>query len=288
MSKNKNIFKKLLSKFKSNTTLVAVLNLHGAIGCGGIGMRKTSLSIHSIKKDIDQVFALPKLKAVALSVNSPGGSPVQSERIYDYIRCMSKKHKIPVYAFAEDVAASGGYFLACAAKEIYASNNSIIGSIGVITSGFGFTDAIKKIGIERRVVTQGKNKSVMDPFLPIKSQDKKILTAIQKDIHESFKEVVIKSRGNKLKEDHDILFSGEFWSGKQSLKLGLIDGIGDMYAVMNSKYGDNIKYHCIEKKEPWIKKKLGLDLCIYQNIDYFIDKIASSIRERLDSMKFGS
>ena len=283
MSKKKNIWSSIKSLFKKHKKNVVILNLHGIIGSHNIGLRKANLSIHALKKDIDKAFELPNLTAVALSVNSPGGAPVQAELITKYILSSSVKHNVPLYSFVEDIAASGGYWLACCSKEIYASRSSIIGSIGVISSGFGFVDAIKKLGIKRRVITQGKNKSIYDPFLPEKDNDKKIIESVQKDIHQEFKDLVKAARGKKLKASADKLFSGEFWSGSKALDIGLIDGIGDVYTIMEQKYGKNIKFHLIEKEESWLRKKLGLASIFDGVIDSFLMKI----KERIDFNKFG-
>ena len=282
----KNIGIKILNFFrilKKKKKVVSVLRLKGAIGpaLGGFS-RGAGLSFESIKKDIDKAFAVSGLKAVALVINSSGGSPVQAELIHNYIRRSSKKKEIPVYTFVEDVAASGGYWLACASDEIYASESSIIGSIGVISSGFGLTEAIKKLGIERRVITQGKNKSIYDPFLPVKTEDKNIIEAVQKDIYESFKKLVISRRGAKLAKDHDKLFSGEFWSGKKGLALGLIDGIGSFYEIMEKKYGGEIDYKFIEKEESWLGKKFKW-MC---GIPSPVNEVGTQLKEQLQIEKF--
>ena len=171
------MLRKLKKLFTNKLPTIAVINLYGVISSGK-SFNKSTLSLDSIKSNIDKAFELPQLKAVALAINSPGGSPVQTELIYKYIRRLATEKKISIYSFAEDVAASGGYWLACVGDEIYASSSSIIGSIGVISSGFGFVDVIKKIGIERRIYTQGENKSVLDPFKPEKQSDIKIIHGI--------------------------------------------------------------------------------------------------------------
>ena len=283
MSKKQNIWSRITSIFKRSKKNVVILNLHGVIGSHNIGLKKPSLSIHALKKDIDKAFETPRLTAVALSINSPGGAPVQAELITKYILKSASKHNVPLYSFVEDVAASGGYWLACCSKEIYASRSSIIGSIGVISSGFGFVDTIKKLGIKRRVITQGKNKSIYDPFLPEKESDKEIIESIQKDIHQEFKDLVEASRKNKLKASADKLFNGEFWSGSKALDMGLIDGIGDVYTIMEERYGKDVKFHLIEKEESWLKKKLGVSSAF----DGFIDSFFMKIKERVDFNKFG-
>ena len=202
-------------------------------------------------------MSLKKAKVRAISINSPGGSPVQSHLIYKFIRDKAKKNKKKVIVFAEDVAASGGYLIACAGDEIYANSSSIIGSIGVIYSSFGFTELIKKIGVERRVHTAGKNKSTLDPFLDEKNEDIERLKNIQLDLHEDFIRVVEESRGTKLNKSEIELFSDEFWSGSKAKKLGLIDGIGNANEILREKFGDDVVIKKFEKSKSWFAKKLA-------------------------------
>lgn len=245
-----------LEIFKSNKKRVAVIKLHGVIGKTG-GLRSSGMTIDSLNLLIEKSFEYPNLAAVCLSINSPGGSPVQSELISSRIMSLAEEKNIPVYAFVEDVAASGGYWLACSAKEVYASTSSIIGSIGVISSGFGLNEAISKLGIERRVYTSGKNKSVLDPFMPAKSDDIKLIKKLQEGIHKHFIDYVKTRRGGKLTQEDDILFNGEFWNGKIALDYGLIDGIDDLYSFINKKFG-KIKIEYVSAKESWFKKKIGI------------------------------
>ncbi len=287
MKNKKNLWTKIKSLIKKPSKTVAILNLHGVIGAHNIGLRKANLSLSSLKKDIDKTFDLSGLKAVVLSINSPGGAPVQAELIAKYIIDKSVEKKIPLYSFVEDIAASGGYWLACCGQEIYASRSSIIGSIGVISSGFGFVNTIKKLGITRRIITQGKNKSIYDPFLPEKDKDKEIIKSVQKDIHDEFKKLVKNSRKNKLKSSEEKLFSGEFWSGSKALELGLIDGIGDIYATMKEKYGKNIEFQTIEKEEGWLKRKLGISSNSNNNYDSICDSLLCKIKETFYFNRFG-
>lgn len=243
---------------KMRKKTVSVIYLHGVIGAVSRYSGQGSLDLKSIKSNIDRAFDNKNNIAVALSINSPGGSPVQSELIQKYISLKAKKSNIPVLAFVEDIAASGGYWLACSGEKIYASENSIIGSIGVISAGFGFVDAIKKLGIERRIITQGENKSIYDPFMPTRQKDVKIIESLQEDIHQSFKELVKKSRGKKINADNKFLFSGEFWTGKKALDLGLIDEINDMYTVLERDFGKEIKIQCISAPKSFLKKLFGL------------------------------
>lgn len=216
------------------------------------------ISIKSLAENIEKAFKTPNLKAVALAINSPGGSPVQAALVAKRIRDMSKKKEIPVFAFVEDVAASGGYWLACAADEIYANESSIVGSIGVISAGFGFQDAIAKLGVERRVHTSGDKKSILDPFKPEKDEDVKILTDLQKELHNNFIGYVRERRAAKLNDKDANLFSGEFWTGKKGKELGLVDEIGDMYEVMKEKFGDEVEFKYIHKPRGWLEKRMGI------------------------------
>ena len=226
--------------------LIPHIRLSGVIGT--VGRFKQGINFAGQQETIDKAFSFKKALAVAISINSPGGSPVQSHLIYSYIRELAKKNNKKVLVFAEDVAASGGYLIACAGDEIYANSSSIVGSIGVISASFGFQDAIKKIGIERRVYTAGKNKSTHDPFKEEKEEDIERLKNIQLDLHKDFIDVVEKSRGKKLNKDDGIeLFSGEFWSGRKAKELGLIDGIGNSDQILREKFGEEIEI----KKRYW-------------------------------------
>ena len=245
----------IFSYFKDKR-IVSHIRLSGVIG--NVGKFKQGIDFSSQQEIIKKAFSLKKIKSVAISINSPGGSPVQSHLIYSYIRSLAKKKKIKVLVFAEDVAASGGYLIACAGDEIYANSSSIIGSIGVIYASFGFQDMIKKIGIQRRVYTAGKNKSTLDPFVEEKEEDIKRLKNIQLDLHKDFINVVEKSRGSKLNTKSDIdLFTGEFWSGSKAKNLGLIDGLGNADEVLKQKFGENVVIKKFEKEKSWIAKKIS-------------------------------
>ena len=235
----------MFSLFKKKK-IIPLVKLSGVIG--SVGKFKQGIDFSGQEEIITKAFSLKKSPAVAISINSPGGSPVQSHLIHDHIRQLAKKNNKKVIVFAEDVAASGGYLISCAGDEIYANKSSIIGSIGVIYSSFGFKDLIGKIGVERRVYTAGKNKSTLDPFLDEKEEDIKRLKNIQLDLHKDFIDVVENSRASKLKKDKGIeLFSGEFWSGRKALELGLIDGLGNVNDVLINKFGENIIIKKFEK-----------------------------------------
>jgi len=268
----------MLSLFKKKK-IIAHIKLNGVIG--NVGKFKQGIDFSGQEEIIEKAFSLKKAKAIAISINSPGGSPVQSHLIYKFIRAQAKKNKKKVIVFAEDVAASGGYLIACAGDEIYANSSSIIGSIGVIYSSFGFTDLIKKIGIERRVHTAGKNKSTLDPFLEEKKEDIERLKTIQLDLHKDFIQVVEGSRGLKLnKQDGIELFSGEFWSGSKAKELGLIDGIGNANEILKEKFGDDVVIKKFEKSKGWLSKKLS-------SSNAQINELANIIEERSIWQRYG-
>ena len=241
--------------FGSSAPVVAVIRLHGVIG--RLGPLRSGLTLAGLAGVMEQAFKLKHLKAVAIAVNSPGGSPVQSSLIFKRLRALAEERDVPILAFAEDAAASGGYWLACAGDEIYADTNSIVGSIGVISAGFGFPEMIKRFGIERRIHTAGENKAILDPFEVEKPEDIKRLTAIFSDIHESFIDLVRDRRGKRLKGDDKELFSGAFWTGRQALELGLIDGIGDLRTVLRERFGKEVKLRVMQPRKSWLKRRLG-------------------------------
>jgi len=238
--------------------VVAVLRLAGVIGQLG-PVRRGGLTLADLAGTIEKAFELPRVKAVALAINSPGGSPVQSALIAGRIRALAAENELPVYAFCEDVAASGGYWLACAADEIYADGASIVGSIGVITAGFGFPEALSKLGIERRVYSAGAHKAQLDPFQPENERDIAHLKELQKDLHAQFIDYVRLRRGGKLKGDVETLFSGDFWSGRLAEGLGLIDGVADLRSKMRAIYGDKVKLRIVSQPRGWLQRRFGLD-----------------------------
>jgi signal peptide peptidase SppA len=236
------------ARWRRAAPVIHVVRLQGAIGAG------TPMRPALTAKDLEPVFqrAFKKgIAGVALVINCPGGSAVQSALIARRIRALAERHKLPVYAFCEDVAASGGYWLACAADEIYADTNSIVGSIGVISAGFGFQEAIAKLGIERRVHTAGENKSILDPFMPEKQEDVKRLLEFQAHAHDVFKAHVRERRFGKLKEEERDLFSGAFWSGSRAMELGLVDGIGHLHDVLIHKFGEKVDLQAIQPSQGW-------------------------------------
>ena len=258
--------------------IIPLIRLSGVIG--NVGKFKQGIDLVGQENIIKKAFITKKSPAVAISINSPGGSPVQSHLVHDYIRSQAKKFKKKVIVFAEDVAASGGYLIACAGDEIYANKSSIIGSIGVIYSSFGFKDLIGKIGVQRRVYTAGKNKSTLDPFLDEKKDDIERLKNIQLDLHKDFIDVVENSRSKKLKKDSGIeLFSGEFWSGRKALELGLVDGIGNANDILKEKFGDDIVIKKFEKNKSWISRKLSSEVQF--------EKLINTLEEKSIWQKYG-
>ena len=271
---------KKLANALDGAPTVGVLRLNGIIGSSGMG-RRTGLALAEQASSIERVFKLSRLKAVALAINSPGGSPVQSALLAGRIRQLAEENEIPVYAFCEDVAASGGYWLACAAEEIYADPASIVGSIGVVSAGFGFTDMLEKIGVERRVHTSGEKKGMLDPFVPEVEDDLERLREIQEDIHEQFKDYVRKRRGTKLTASEDMLFSGEFWTGRRSQELGLIDGLGDLRSIMREKFGEKVNLHLVGGR-----KRFGLGRLLGGQAD-LVDQGVAAFEDRAYWSRFG-
>ena len=272
----------MISIFKifKKKKIIPHIRLSGIIG--SVGRFKQGINFAGQQEIIDKAFSIKKALAVAVSINSPGGSPVQSHLIYSYIKKMAKKNNKKVLVFAEDVAASGGYLIACAGDEIYANSSSIVGSIGVISASFGFQDAIKKIGIERRVYTAGKNKSTLDPFKEEKEEDIQRIKKLQLELHSDFINLVKKSRGSKLKDpEKNNTFTGEFWSGSTSLTLGLIDGLGNAEDILRKKFGENIEIKKMEKPKGFIAKKLS------SSLENQVDNVANLLEERALWSKFG-
>src|SRR6195256_3242092 len=224
------------AKFRRGAAVVPVVRLSGVIGA--VTPLRPGMSLAGVARTLERAFATKHAKAVALVINSPGGSPVQSRQIYLRIRQLAAEKKLPVLVFVEDVAASGGYMIACAGDEIFCDPSSILGSIGVVGGAFGFQDLIKKIGVERRLYTAGAHKAMLDPFLPENPDDAARVKALQHEIHAIFIALVKQSRGSRLKGADDVLFTGEYWAGETSVSLGLADAVGDLRTTLRSRYGD--------------------------------------------------
>jgi signal peptide peptidase SppA len=224
--------------FRKRPPTVAVVRFDGVIAAR---RSRLTISLASHAAALDRAVRVKGLAALAIVVNSPGGAPVQSALLYRRIRALAEEHGVPVVAFAEDLAASGGYWLALAGDEIYAEETSLVGSIGVISAGFGFPRLLDRLGIERRVHTAGENKSLLDPFRPENADDVARLIALQEDIHQSFKDHVLRRRAGKIDAADATLFSGEVLTGRMALARGLVDGIGDLRSVMRARFGDTVR-----------------------------------------------
>ncbi|WP_189678610.1 S49 family peptidase [Seohaeicola zhoushanensis] len=263
---------KLRLPFLKNPPLVSVVRLAGSIGMSGRG----SMSDTALAPVLERAFTKGKPSAVALEINSPGGSPVQSSLIGGRIRRLSEETKVPVIAFVEDVAASGGYWLAAAADEIWADESSVLGSIGVISSGFGAQVLLARQGIERRVHTAGKSKSMLDPFQPEKEEDVARLKALLEEIHANFINHVKARRGARLDANAD-LFTGDIWLARKALSLGLIDGVGHLKPKMKDRFGDKVQFRRYGLKKPFWSR-FGASLAL---------DAVSAVEERADFARFG-
>ncbi|HEX5077638.1 MAG TPA: S49 family peptidase [Geminicoccaceae bacterium] len=263
---------RLLDWLRARPPAVPIVRLTGVIG--GASLRSGGLSLSNVNPALERAFKLRGAKAVALSINSPGGSPVQSALIAGRIRALAAEKKLPVVAFIEDVGASGGYWLALAADEIFADPSSIVGSIGVIHASFGFAAAIERLGIERRLHTAGAKKSLLDPFRPERPDDVERLHAILQELHQGFKATVRGRRGARLKGGDDELFEGQIWTGRGALAAGLIDGLGDLHAVLRERFGEKVRLPLISTARPWWQRRLGLEAWPRALVDAALDGLA--------------
>ena len=271
-------------RFRSGP-IVPVVRLSGVIGIST--PLKPGLTLANVARLLDRAFKFRRARAVALVVNSPGGSAVQSHLIHERIRQLAAENKLPVIAFVEDVGASGGYMIACAADEIVCDPSSILGSIGVVGATFGFEKALKKLGIERRVYTAGKNKAMLDPFLPENPEDVKRLKAIQQDIHAKFTALVKARRGKKLKGPESALFSGEYWSGSKAVELGLADRLGDIRAVLRERFGAKVVTPMIAERG-WFSRKIpGVGAQFESLPPGLADEIISALEARAIWARYG-
>lgn len=235
--------------------VVAVVKLHGVITPTPSPLSRGTINIATVESALNRAFDHDRLKAVALAINSPGGAPTQSALVSERIRELAKRKKVPVLAFCEDVAASGGYWIACAADEIFAHASSLVGSIGVVTAGFGLNGLLDRMGVERRVYTAGAHKVRLDPFRPEKDEDVEWLKSLQSQLHDQFVSWVRERRGDRLTDGED-LFTGEIWTGARAADLGLLDGVGNLRAVINERY-PGAEISVAEPKRPLLAR-LGL------------------------------
>ncbi|MDA9507999.1 peptidase S49 [Bradyrhizobium sp. CCBAU 11386] len=281
----------LPARFRPGTAVVPVVRLSGVIGA--VTPLRPGMSLAGVARVLERAFSMRNAKAVALVINSPGGSPVQSRQIYLRIKQLAAEKKLPVLVFVEDVAASGGYMIACAGDEIFCDPSSILGSIGVVGGSFGFQDAIRRLGIERRLYTAGAHKAMLDPFLPENPDDVAKLKAIQREIHQIFISLVKESRGARLKGDDDTLFTGEYWAGESSVGLGLADGIGDLRSTLRARYGEKVLTPVIAQPTGLLSGLLGRkspgagQLSALESMAGLPDELISAVETRAIWAKFG-
>ena len=269
----------------SRRPVVPVVRLSGVIASGGL-LGSRGLNIESVAPLLKRAFETRHAQAVALSINSPGGSPVQAALIGQRIRLHAREKGLPVIAFVEDVAASGGYWLACAADEIVVDPSSIVGSIGVISAGFGFQDLLSRIGVERRVHTSGERKAMLDPFRPERPEDVERLLGLQAEIHDDFKAWVRERRAGRLKGEESKLFSGEFWTGRRGLELGLVDGLGELRATLQARYGQKVHLPIVVPRRRLLAR-LGLGSSLGGNLERLGPETLAAIEERQHWQRFG-
>jgi signal peptide peptidase SppA len=276
----------LPKRFRNDKPVIPVVRLSGAIGGGGPFRSGLSLATASIP--LEKAFSMKKAPAVALVINSPGGSPVQSRLIFKRIRDLAKENEKDVLVFVEDVAASGGYMIALAGDEIFVDPSSIVGSIGVVAAGFGFTEMIKKIGVDRRVYTAGEKKVTLDPFQPEVPEDIEYIKSLQLEIHETFIDMVKSRRGDVLSNDPD-LFSGKFWTGRTGVELGLVDAIGDLRGVIKERFGDKAEPKLISAPRGLLGRKAGVGVGLGKGrlLEGIGDELISSVEERAMWMRYG-
>jgi signal peptide peptidase SppA len=279
------------ARFRRGAAVVPVVRLSGVIGA--VTPLRPGLTLAGIAKTLERAFAIRHAKAVALVINSPGGSPVQSRQIYLRIRQLATEKKLPVLVFVEDVAASGGYMIACAGDEIFCDPSSILGSIGVVGGSFGFQELIRKIGVERRLYTAGEHKAMLDPFLPEDPGDVARLKALQREIHAIFIALVKGSRGARLKGADDVLFTGEYWAGETSVSLGLADAVGDLRSTLRARFGDKVLTPVIAPASGMLAGLLGRkapgagSLAALDGIGGLPDELISALETRAIWAKFG-
>jgi signal peptide peptidase SppA len=274
-------------RMRGGGAVVPVVRLSGAIGLST--PLRPGLTLASAARPLEKAFTTRGAKAVALAINSPGGSPVQSHLIHLRIKQLSAEHKLPVIAFAEDVAASGGYMIACAADEIICDDSTIIGSIGVIGGSFGFAGLLNKLGIERRLYTSGERKAMLDPFLPEKPEDVERLKSVQRDIHEDFIALVKASRGARLTGPENDLFSGEFWTGRKAVTLGVADGIGDLRTVLRQRFGEDVRTPLIGPERSLfgrVRPGIALKERLFGDVG-LADEMISALEERALWSRYG-
>src|ERR1700738_4128377 len=277
------------ARLRRGIAVVPVVRLSGVIGAGT--PLRAGMSLAGGGRTLERAFATKNAKAVALVINSPGGSPVQSRQIYLRIRQLAAEKQLPVLVFVEDVAASGGYMIACAGDEIFCDPSSILGSIGVVGSSFGFPKLMEKLGVERRLYVSGEHKAMLDPFLPEKAEDVERLKALQQEIHQDFIGLVKRSRGARLRGPEKTLFSGEYWSGSKAVDLGLADGIGDLRTTLRTRFGDDVVTPLVAPARGWfgrLQPGVGTtDLDGLPRAADFAEEVISAIETRALWARYG-
>jgi signal peptide peptidase SppA len=277
------------ARLRLGRAVVPVVRLSGVIGA--VTPLRPGMSLAGVARMLERAFTVKNAKAVALVINSPGGSPVQSRQIYLRIRQLAEEKKLPVLVFVEDVAASGGYMIACAGDEIFCDPSSILGSIGVVGGSFGFQELIKKIGVERRLYTAGAHKAMLDPFLPENPEDVSRLKALQREIHDIFIALVKGSRGARLKGADELLFTGEYWAGETSVSLGLADAIGDLRSTLRARYGEKVQTPLIAPSSGMLSGLLGRRspgaISAWENTANLPEEVISALESRAIWAKFG-
>ncbi len=273
-------------RLRPRPPVVPVIRLSGVIGSVP-SLRGTGLSLAALNPALERAFKVRGAKAVALAINSPGGSPVQSALIAARIRALATEKKLPVLAFIEDVGASGGYWLALAGDEIFADPSSIVGSIGVIHASFGMHEAIERLGIERRIHTAGRNKGLLDPFEPQDPEDVERLNVILHDVHASFKTMVRARRGARLTAADADVFEGQIWTGRAAQALGLIDGLGTLHGILQERFGAKVKLPQVTQSRSWLQRRLGLHHHARLEPDALVDAILDRLTERALWARYG-
>ena len=277
------------ARLRRGRAVVPVVRLSGVIGA--VTPLRPGMSLAGVARMLERAFTVKNAKAVALVINSPGGSPVQSRQIYLRIRQLAEEKKLPVLVFVEDVAASGGYMIACAGDEIFCDPSSILGSIGVVGGSFGFQELIRKIGVERRLYTAGAHKAMLDPFLPENPEDVSRLKALQREIHDIFIALVKGSRGARLKGADELLFTGEYWAGETSVSLGLADAIGDLRSTLRARYGEKVQTPLIAPSSGMLSGLLGRRspgaIGAWENTANLPEEVISALESRAIWAKFG-
>jgi len=277
------------ARLRWGRAVVPVVRLSGVIGA--VTPLRPGMSLAGVARMLERAFAVKNAKAVALVINSPGGSPVQSRQIYLRIRQLAEEKKLPVLVFVEDVAASGGYMIACAGDEIFCDPSSILGSIGVVGGSFGFQELIKKLGVERRLYTAGAHKAMLDPFLPENPDDVSRVKALQREIHDIFIALVKQSRGARLKGGDEVLFTGEYWAGETSISLGLADAIGDLRSTLRVRYGEKVQTPLIAPASGMLSGLLGRRspgaLTAWEGVASLPEEAISAFETRAIWAKFG-